>query len=92
MEANNMAAMREALGAFVEYSELVCRMGMFNRDNLVAITTKARAALSAPPRNCDRTECNTPQKARITWRSEDGGRSAYADWLLATAEQEGGAK
>ena len=49
----NAAAMREALEAFVEYSELVCRMGMFNRDSLFAITTKARAALSAPRRQCD---------------------------------------
>ena len=38
---------------FVEYSELVCRMGMFNRDRLIAITTKARDALAKPPRNCD---------------------------------------
>jgi len=52
MKASNAKAIREALEAFVEYSELVCKMGMFNRDRLVAITTKARAALAAPPCNC----------------------------------------
>ena len=52
MEGNQMK-MREALELFVEYSKLVCRMGIFTRDRLVEITTKAQAALSAPPRNCD---------------------------------------
>lgn len=45
----NMAAMREALESYVEYSELVCQMGIFTRDRLVEITTRARVALSAPP-------------------------------------------
>jgi len=52
-EGGNAAAMRDALEAYMEYSELVCKMGMFNRDRLVAITAKARAALSKPPRNCN---------------------------------------
>ena len=49
----NVAAMREALELFVEYSDLVCRMGRFTRDRLVKITTKAKAAISEPARNCD---------------------------------------
>ena len=49
----NAAKMREALKEFVEYSNLVCRMGMFNRDRLVSITKKASDAIAAPPRNCD---------------------------------------
>ena len=53
-ERNNAAAMRDALEAFVEYSELALRMGMFTHDRLVAITAKARAALSAPPCNLRR--------------------------------------
>lgn len=53
MEANNMKAMRDALKLFVEYSDFVCKMGMFNRDRLIAITKQACAALSAPPRNCE---------------------------------------
>ena len=54
MEASNGKAMREALKEFVEYSNLVCKMGMFNRDRLVSITKKASDALSASARNCDR--------------------------------------
>ena len=53
MEASNVKAMREVLEEFVEYSNLVCKMGMFNRDRLVSITKKALDAISAPPRNCD---------------------------------------
>lgn len=49
----NQQKIREALESFVEYSELVCKMGMFNRDRLIAITTKARDALSAQARQCD---------------------------------------
>ena len=49
----NAAAMREALEQFVEYSNLVCKMGMFNRDRLVSITKKACDAISVPARNCD---------------------------------------
>ena len=51
--SSDAAAVREALKSYVEYSKLVCRMGMFIRDRLVEITTKAKAALAAPPRNCD---------------------------------------
>ena len=52
---------------------------------------KARAALAAPPRNCDRPECATTKAAANVWRKEDGGKTAYHEWLLATAtEKEGG--
>ena len=44
---------------------------------------KARAALSAPPRNCDRPECATTKAAQDVWRKEDGGKTAYYEWLLA---------
>ena len=50
-------------------------------------------ALSVPPRNCDRPECATTKAAQDVWRREDGGKTAYYEWLLATAtEKEGGAK
>ena len=53
----------------------------------------AQAALAAPPRNCDRPECATTKAAQDVWRREDGGKTAYYEWLLATAtEKEGGAK
>ena len=52
-----------------------------------------RAALAAPPRNCDRPECVTTKAAADVWRKEDGGKTAYHEWLLAPAtEKEGGAK
>lgn len=48
MEANDMAAMREAL----EFVAHMCDSPYTTYDVLVAVK-KARAALSAPPRNCD---------------------------------------
>ena len=45
----------------------------------------AEAALSAPPRNCDRPECATTKSAQDVWRKEDGGKTAYYEWLLATS-------
>ena len=49
------------------------------------------AALAAPPRNCDRPECATAKAAQDVWRKEDGGKTAYYEWLLAT-HKKGGAK
>lgn len=43
------------------------------------------AALSAPPRNCDRPECATTKSAQAVWRQEDGGKTAYYEWLLETS-------
>lgn len=43
------------------------------------------AAISAPPRNCDRPECATTDAAQEVWRKEDGGKTAYYEWLLATS-------
>ena len=42
-------------------------------------------AIAAPPRNCDRTECATTESAQEVWRKEDGGKTAYYEWLLATS-------
>ena len=84
-QVGNVAAMREALAQFVEYSDLVCRMGMFNRERLVTLTKKVRDVLCAPSRNCDRPECATTKAAQDVWRKEDGGKTAYYEWLLAAA-------
>lgn len=46
----------------------------------------ADAALAAPPRNCDRPECATTKAAQEVWRKEDGGKTAYYEWLLATSK------
>ena len=53
------------------------------------IRGKARAALAAPPRNCDRPECATTKAAQDVWRREDGGKTAYYEWLLATYKEGG---
>ena len=44
------------------------------------------AALAAPPRNCDRPECATTKAAQDVWRKEDGGQTAYYEWLFAEAK------
>ena len=46
-------------------------------------------ALSDPPRNCDRPECATTKSAQDVWRKEDGGKTAYYEWLLATSTKGG---
>lgn len=38
-----------------------------------------------PIRNCDRPECATAKEAQHVWRKEDGGKTAYYEWLLATS-------
>ena len=48
---------------------------------------KAKATLAAPPRNCDRPECATDKAAQDVWRKEDGGKTAYYEWLLQKYEE-----
>ena len=76
MEASNIKAMREAL-EIAEY--LLYAKGLFNESKQMT------AAISAPPRNCDRPECATTKAAQEVWRKEDGGKTAYYEWLLATS-------
>ena len=75
MEASNIKTMREALEV-AEY--LLCAKGLFDASKQMA------EALSAPPRNCDRPECATTKAAQEVWRREDGGKTAYYEWLLTT--------
>ena len=95
METNNQ--LREALKLCVDEMCNRCREPAAARGNPLPCLSgcepvrKAKAVLAAPPRNCDRPECATTTAAQDVWRREDGGRSAYYDWLLATAT-EGGAK
>lgn len=42
-----------------------------------------------PIRNCDRPECATAKEAQHVWRKEDGGKTAYYEWLLATSTAKG---
>ena len=54
-------------------------------DVIIDIEAILKAAISAPPRNCDRPECATTKEAQDVWRKEDGGKTAYYEWLLATS-------
>ena len=87
-QGGDMAAMREALEEFVKYSELVQRMGIFVRDSLVKITTKAREALSAPPRNIDRI--NNYSDMVDAWnnyiRTYHGTIDGFFAWLFDKAK------
>ena len=84
----NAAAMREALDKI-----LWCLAWMSNnaenkiiKDHLAKPIELAKSALSAPPRNCDRPECATTNAAQDVWRKEDGGKTAYYEWLFAEAK------
>ena len=44
-----------------------------------------KPALAATPRNCDRPECAATKAAQDVWRKEDGGKTAYYEWLLAAS-------
>lgn len=48
-----------------------------------------KPALAAAPRNCDRPECAATKAAQDVWRKEDGGKTAYYEWLLATYTEGG---
>ena len=77
----NAAAMREAL---VMVKRLFDGRLMWQPDIRKAHEA-VDAALAKPPRNCDRHECATTKAAQDVWRKEDGGKTAYYEWLLATS-------
>ena len=92
----NAAAMREAVEAVVKvgYPHNFQKEAPHIRGYCCEISTaikKCFDALSSPPRNCDRHECATTKAAQDVWRKEDGGKTAYYEWLLATY-MKGGAK
>ena len=48
---------------------------------------EAEAALAAPPRNCDRfSSGKASREAQKAWLVEDAGKTAYHEWLFATAK------
>ena len=94
----NAAAMREAL----VYADRVLRMATEDNrygDDVVylvgcmrTVAAACRAALSAPPRNCDRY---SHDEALSVWAAEkeNGKNGCFDEWLFAPAtEQEGGAE
>jgi hypothetical protein len=93
-ERGDCAKMREALVKIEKIAHCdLCNVypkyrDKFN-DKIGGIEREARAALAAPPRNCDRPECATTKAAQDMWRREDGGKTAYYEWLLATYKEGG---
>ena len=81
----NSAKMRDALDKLLNFLRWVYAQDYpVSRDKLADAIDIGVSALSAPPRNCDRPECATTREAQDVWRKEDGGKTAYYEWLLAT--------
>ena len=89
----NAAKMREVCANIAEYAKAAsCHTDDSHLlGYLYQIERWAESALAAPPRNCDRPECATSKTAQDVWSSEDGGKTAYYEWLLQKYE-EGGTK
>ena len=87
----NAAKMREALSdaCYAMFNFLKTQNGGY--EEMAKALDKAKAALAATPRNCDRPECATSKAAQDVWRKEDGGKTAYYEWILQKYE-EGGVK
>ena len=90
-QVGNAAKMREALEEISR--EIWESIDPFCNDDCCKpkreLAKMADAALSALPRNCDRPECATTKAAQDVWRKEDGGKTAYYEWLLATSTKGG---
>lgn len=87
----NVAAMIHALKVIEGYAQSAeCHtedshvLGYLNQ-----IRVWVRNALSAPSRNCDRPECKDTKSAQFVWEREDGGNTAYYEWLLSPAHEKG---
>ena len=78
----NSAKMREALSdaCYAMFNFLKTQNGGYGE--MAKALDKAKAALAEPPRNCDRPECATTKAAQDVWSREDGGKTAYYEWLL----------
>ena len=85
----NAAKMRDALSdaCYAMFNFLKTQNGGY--EEMAKALDKAKAALAEPPRNCDRPECATTKSAQDVWRKEDGGKTAYYEWLLATYTEGG---
>lgn len=59
-------------------------------ERLPNLMYKEVAISATPRRNCDRPECANTKDAQEVWRREDGGKTAYYEWLLATATEQKG--
>ena len=88
-QVGNTSKMREALSdaCYAMFNFLKTQNGGYGE--MAKALDKAKAALAVPPRNCDRPECATTKSAQDVWRKEDGGKTAYYEWLLATYTEGG---
>ena len=85
----NAAAMREALEEFIAYSEVVFSAGMFNREHLERLVQKAKAAIAAPPRNCDMFKTSDAAITAFVSTLDDDAKPHWivmGHWLFETAE------
>ena len=57
--------------------------------SIVRLSTAIEREKRKPVRNCDRPECATSKAAQDVWQKEDGGKTAYYEWLLATYTEGG---
>ena len=78
----NSAKMRESLSdaCYAMFNFLKTQNGGY--EEMAKALDKAKAALAEPTRNCDRPECATSKAAQDVWSREDGGKTAYYEWLL----------
>ena len=85
----NAAKMRDALNdaCYAMFNFLKTQNGGYGE--MAKALDKAKAELAEPPRNCDRPECATTKAAQDVWNKEDGGKTAYYEWLLATYTEGG---
>ena len=87
-DSGNQAKIREALDRLVNFLRWEYAQDYpVSRDKLADAIDIGVSALSSPPRNCDRPECATTREAQDVWSREDGGKTAYYEWLLAAATE-----
>ena len=90
-QVGNASKMREALNRADAVLRLISKSAWFIDANfavtkvVIDACNAIEASLAEPPRNCDRPECATTKSAQEVWRKEDGGKTAYYEWLLATS-------
>ena len=87
-QVGNAAKMREALSRILgiaDHLQTRFTIPKLVSEEISELKQIAESSLASPPRNCDRPECATTKAAQDVWRKEDGGKTAYYEWLLATS-------
>ena len=88
-ERGDCAKLREAVIGLRDRISMFYKNEWIPYDEWEGANDDANSALTAPSRNCDRPECATTKAAQDVWRKEDGGKTAYYEWLLATYKKGG---